>query len=381
MSALRVGQVLTGVTVGAPAHGGHFVCRHDGQVIFVRHAIPGEVVDVRITQARRKFARGDVVGISEASAHRIEPPCPIAGSCGGCDFQHVELAESRELKRLIVQELLAHQAGYDFTGAVEEVQPTPFGWRTRMRYHLASDGRAGLRAHRGSEVVALPAIGCLIAAESIRRPPADPGRPGAELLGVAASSGSAFSNPHDSSTVTEVAGGHQFKVARNGFWQAHSGAAELLLAEVLAALEPVAQEVALDLYCGVGLFASGLAAAGARVVGIEANRPAVALARRNVPHAEFVCGEVSRSLSRTPAEVDLVVLDPPRSGAGVAVVEAIVAKRPRLVGYVSCDPATLGRDLASFAEMGYRTRSVRAFDLFPLTHHIELLAVLEPANG
>lgn len=380
MSRLGVGQLLRDVEVGPPANGGHFVCRHEGQVIFVRNAIPGEVVTIRITQAQRRFARAEVVAVQEPSPHRVEAPCAIAGACGGCDFQHVEPSHARELKRQVVQELLAHQADWDFTGEVVAVAPTPLGWRTRMRYHLDQDGRPGLHGHRDSRVVPLPEAGCLIAAAPISRPAADPGRPDSELLGVAHTFGADFVSPNTSWPVTQTVGGRSFEVAANGFWQAHTAAAELLVQRVLAALEPAESDRVLDLYCGVGLFAAALDQHGAQVWGIEANRQAADLARRNAPRARFITGDVARSLSRTPRRVDLVVLDPPRSGAGPVAVEAILAKRPRRIGYVSCDAATLGRDLSQFAELGYRTLTVEAFDLFPMTHHVELFAVLEPAD-
>ncbi|MFZ0530228.1 MAG: TRAM domain-containing protein, partial [Propionicimonas sp.] len=189
MSLLIPGQVLTEVEIGPVAHGGHFIARVDGLVILVRHAITGELVDVRVTEVGRRFARGEVIAVHRPSPHRVAPPCAIAGRCGGCDFQHVEPAHARELKRQVVAELLAHQAGYEFTGEVAEVPPAPLGWRRRMRYHLDAEGRPGLLGHRSADVVALPGPGCLIADPSIAHPLADPGRPGGQVLAVAASSG------------------------------------------------------------------------------------------------------------------------------------------------------------------------------------------------
>ena len=160
LQPLAPGRVLTGVEVGPVAHGGHFVARVEGQVVFVRQAITGEVVDVRITESGKRFARGEVVAVHTASPHRVQPPCAIAGRCGGCDFQHVEPAHARELKRRVVAELLGHLAGYEFTGEVIEVPPSPLGWRRRMRYHLDASGNPGLlaTARRGRATT-----GCLIA--------------------------------------------------------------------------------------------------------------------------------------------------------------------------------------------------------------------------
>lgn len=378
MSDLQPGLVVAGIEIGPVAHGGHFVARHQGQVIFVRHALPDEVVDMRITAVTRRFARGDVVAVHKASPHRVVPPCPIAAECGGCDFQHVEPGHARELKRRVVAELLGHLAGYDFTGTVEEVPPSPLGWRRRMRYHLDPDGRPGLRAQRSSDVVPLPEGGCRIADPSIANPPADPGRPGAEILGVAGADGAGFRVPGEPGVVREQVGELSFLVDADGFWQAHAGAPRVLIGRVLDGLQPRPGERALDLYCGVGLFAGALAARGAAVWGVEANRRAVELAARNVPSGEFVAGDVARRLARLPREVDLVVLDPPRTGAGAPVLEGILARRPRAVAYVACDPAALGRDLRTASSLGYQPTSVTAHDLFPLTHHVECVAILEP---
>ncbi len=378
MSGLQPGEVVGGLEVGPVAHGGHFVARHEGQVIFVRHALTDEVVDVRITGVNRRFARADVIAVHRANPHRVAPPCPIAAECGGCDFQHVEPAHTRELKRRVVAELLGHLAGYEFTGDVEEVPPSPLGWRRRMRYHLDGDGRPGLRAHRSSQVVPLPGNGCRIADPAIAVPPADPGRPGGELLGVAAAGEQGYFLPGAAATVTETVGEQSYLVGVDGFWQAHAGAPRVLTDRVLAGLAPRSGERALDLYCGVGLFAGALTARGVQVWGVEGNKPAVQLAARNVPSAEFVAGDVARRLPRLPASADLVVLDPPRTGAGAPVLEGIAARRPRAIAYVACDPAALGRDLRTAAGLGYEPTSVTAHDLFPLTHHVECVAILEP---
>ena len=369
--------MLTGVEVGVVAHGGHFVARHEGFVLFVRGAIEGEVVDVRVTEVAKRFARADVVSVRTPSQHRVEPPCPIAGACGGCDFQHVEPAWTRELKRRVVAELLEHLGGVNFEGPVEEVLPSPFGWRKRMRYQHAADGRPGLRAHRSAEVVPLPQEGCRLAVPAIASP-ASSGEPGTELLAAAANSGAAFyaAEAADASVI-EHAAGRDYEVAADGFWQAHVAAPHVLVEAVLEGLRPRRGEVALDLYCGVGLFAGALASAGCRVTGIEGDRGAVERAAHNVPEARFLAGDVARRLRQVRGPVDLVVLDPPRTGAGAVVLGQVLRLGPRSVAYVACDPAALGRDLATAGELGYRPRSITAWDLFPMTHHVECLAILE----
>ena len=375
---IAVGDVITGLEVGTVAHGGHFIARHEGQVIFVRHALTGELVDVRVTEKSKRFARADVVAVHRASPHRVVPPCPIAGRCGGCDFQHVEPPHTRELKRQVIAELLAHLAGYEFTGEVTEVLPAPLGWRRRMRYHLDYAGRPALLAHRSPELVLLPAQGCLIADPGIARPPADAGRPGGELLAVAGEVPLFVAPGRNAHPVTEVVGERSYQVALDGFWQAHAAAPEVLVAAVLAGLAPQPGETAFDLFCGVGLFAGALAAAGAEVWGVEGDRQAVEFARKNIPTGTFVAGDVARRLAGLPESADLVVLDPPRAGAGPVVLAAVAARQPRAIAYVACDPAALGRDLRIAAGLGYEPVSVRAYDLFPMTHHVECVAILEP---
>jgi tRNA/tmRNA/rRNA uracil-C5-methylase (TrmA/RlmC/RlmD family) len=354
------------VEVGPVAHGGHCVARHEGRVIFVRHALPGERVMVRVTDDRHdRFWRADAVEILSPSPDRVEPPCPIArpGLCGGCDFQHAALPAQRRLKTAVVAEQLRRLAGIEWTGEVAEAS-TPdtvdgLHWRTRMRYVTDEAGRVGLRAHREHRVVPLPPGGCRIAA------------PGA-LTG-------------DEGIVAEVAAGRRWAVDAAGFWQVHPAAADTLVGAMIDGLRPEPGERALDLYAGVGLFAGALGDAGCKVWAVEGSRAAAALAEQNLADvAERVtvrAGRVERVLRALPHRVDLVVLDPPRTGAGRAVIAAVLARRPRAVAYVACDPAALARDLATAAELGYDPDRITAYDLFPMTHHVECLAVLTPRSG
>ena len=179
-------------------------------------------------------------------------------------------------------------------------------------------------------------------------------------------------------TMTAHVGQRRWKVGAGGFWQVHPGAAEALADAVVGGLKPHQGDEALDLYCGVGLFAGLLADRGVRVRGIEVSRQAVALARRNVPGGHFTAGRVERALPRMSAKANIVVLDPPRKGAGKAVVQAVARTSPRAIAHVACDPAALARDLHLFDVNGYAPRSIRAFDVFPMTHHVEAVAILEP---
>ncbi|AQP44353.1 class I SAM-dependent RNA methyltransferase [Tessaracoccus flavus] len=367
------------------AHGGYVVGRHEGKVIFVTGGLPGERVIAEVTERGRSFDRGHVVDVLEPSVGRVEPPCPIAGQCGGCDWQHADQATQLGLKTAVVAEQLQRLAGIEWDGSVEAVPGGLTDWRTRVRYAVTDDGRVGFRARRSHEVVPLPPQGCLIAADG----------PSVEELDGYANLGEDVRVTVADGSVTVLAGrmvvgpdpvfqrvgGRRYAVTADGFWQVHPEAAETLSRAVLDGLRPQRDERALDLYCGVGLFAGALVDAGCVVVGAEMGRAAVELARRNVREARFVTGPIERAQRDLPDWADLVVLDPPRKGAGASVVRAIAEREPRAIAYVACDPAALARDLATFAREGYSPVSIRAFDLFPMTHHVECVAILHPDHG
>jgi len=333
--------------------------RHDDRVVFVRHALPGERVVVQVTEGSDgdRFWRGDAVAVVEDSPDRVAAPCAYAGPgrCGGCDFQHVTPAAQRQLKATVVREQLSRLAGLELAVVVEEVLPV-LRWRSRMRYLSLPGGARGLHAHRSTEVVEVE--DCLI----------DAGR-----------------SERDTETVSTSYGAHDFRVGRRGFWQSHVEAPRALVEAVLSQIRPRTGERVLDLYAGVGLFAAFLADAvgeSGTVVAVEGSRMAWRDASANLPSwVRVEHGPVDGVLAAAYDEpFDLVVLDPPREGAKRRVVQQIVDRRPRAVAYVACDPAALARDLATFAELGYELRDLRAFDLFPMTHHVECVALLEPGQ-
>ncbi|HEV2796724.1 MAG TPA: methyltransferase [Nocardioides sp.] len=377
--------------VGPVAHGGHCVVRlpePESRVVFTRHALPGERVVVEITEGTDgdRFWRGDAVAVLQPSPDRVEPPCPYAGPglCGGCDFQHVAVPAQRDLKTTVVREQLVRLGRLDpgsalVSGLQVEAVPVPgrdddgLRWRTRQRYAVAPDGRPAMRAHRSHELV--PVDDCLIAVEEARPRAGAPHRRHGEW---SPGQPEAMTSAHD---VTVGSATHPFSVASDGFWQVHPEAPRVLVEAVLDLLRPAAGERALDLYAGVGLFARFVGeATGARVVAVEADRAACQHARGNLAAlktAQVECGPTDRVLRAGLDEpFDLVVLDPPREGAKRAVVEQVVDRRPRAVAYVACDPAALGRDVAIFAEHDYELTAIRAFDLFPMTHHVECVALL-----
>ena len=392
------------VTVGPVAHGGHCVARLDGQVVFVRHALPGEVVRIRVTDRTRRFLRADAIEVLEPSPDRVTPPCPLArpGLCGGCDFQHVSDEGQLTLLTDVVREQLQRLAGLEWDGRVEAVGPL-LDWRTRVVWSVAENGMAGLRRHRSHEVI--PVEHCLIAhpgLPDVSRQLWDEPRvesivssTGQRLLvtdatigdeleasvdGVVASDGSVRAG---TGTLVEEVKGRRFEVSGSGFWQVHPASATTLVDAVLECADVRPGDRVLDLYAGAGLFSAFLAPACApgELVSVEGNRHASNDARGNLAdlaNASIVHAPVERALKRglLGERADVVVLDPPRTGAKNAVA-AIAALEPRRIVYVACDPAALARDLATFAELGYRLDSLRGFALFPMTHHVECVASLE----
>ncbi|MDN5769536.1 MAG: class I SAM-dependent RNA methyltransferase, partial [Microlunatus sp.] len=181
--------------------------------------------------------------------------------------------------------------------------------------------------------------------------------------------------------LTEHAAGRDFLLDAESFWQVHPAAADTLVGAVLDGLRPGPGERVFDLFCGVGLFTGALVDAGCRAWGVEWSKSAITHARHNVPEARFTAAKVDRALRTLPKRTDLVVLDPPRAGAGRTVVNAVLTRRPRAIAYVACDPAAFARDLRRALDGGYRPTSLRAFDLFPMTHHLEVVAILEPETS
>ncbi|HVW80431.1 MAG TPA: TRAM domain-containing protein [Mycobacteriales bacterium] len=372
---MTVGAVLE-LEIGPVGHGGICVAHAaDGRAVLVRHALPGEKVRAVVTEQKSSYLRADAVEVMTASPHRVVPPCEFAGPgrCGGCDWQHVELSEQRALKAEVVAGALRRTAKLEREVVVEPVpgDRDGLGWRTRMRLAVGPDGGAGLHRHRSTEIEHI--THCLIAHESL--PVAsvlEQTWPDVEAVDLQASD-------------EEVAGGRRYRIPEGGFWQVHPGAPDALIDAVLGFLDVRPSDRCLDLYGGVGLFAGALAPLAPRghVVLVESHRAAAAAAVANLAdlsNVEVVADDVARWLRRGRARADVVVLDPPRKGAGAPVVEAISAMQPRQVCYVACEPASLARDIATFEASGWSLTGLRAFDLFPMTAHVECVALLEPAT-
>lgn len=403
---------ITGV-----AHGGIFVGRHEGRVVFVPDTLPGERVRVRLTDTRKKaFWRAEALEVLEAAPER-RPHVWASASierapeerAGGAEFGHISLAHQRALKERVIRESLERVGRMDLpvevyaAGADETADGT--GWRTRVSLHVDHDGRVGPFAPRSHRVVETPDLP--LATDAVARAAAEL-RGGAagriDLVQPADGRVRVLPRPDEARSplpaevVEERVGERTFRVDSGGFWQVHRLAATALTDAVtervrttVGELDPDATH--LDLYGGVGLFAAALADAGGattRVVSVESDARATEHAGENL--AEWVgaraeTARVDRYVGRLVAEASerererlsrgVVVLDPPRAGAGREVVEGLVTLGPTAVVYVACDPVALARDLAIFAEHGYRADGgIRGLDLFPNSHHVEAVVAL-----
>lgn len=401
------------------AHGGIFVARHEGRVVFVSDTLPGERVRARLTEDRHSsFWRASAVKILEPSPHRREHIWSEAAidrepgqRAGGAEFGHIELTEQRRLKQQVLTENLERMASVLSTdeGVDSTVRAIPgnadgTGWRTRVRLQVDDAGRMGpfsARSHDVIETDSLPLAvpGIEAAARELRAASGSATRLSAGSVDLVAPSAGpvrvvAQDGPRGE-TVYEQVGARTFALELGGFWQVHVEAAATLggaVGELLdeARFDPSAQN--LDLYGGVGLLAAAVLdrfGTATAITTVESEAAATGHARENLresPAAEAVTRRVDRYLSelrksstakdRGRLRRSSVVLDPPRSGAGRQVVDQLVALEPAQILYVACDPVALARDLGVFRRSGYAVQRLAAYDLFPHTHHVEAVALL-----
>jgi tRNA/tmRNA/rRNA uracil-C5-methylase (TrmA/RlmC/RlmD family) len=399
--SLRIGEIFT-VEIEKVAHGGHFIARHEGVVIFVRHAIPGEIVEVEITALEKSFVRAEIKAIIEPSGHRVLAPCQFAhpGGCGGCDFQHIESAHQRQLKSDVIAEQFARIAKMEIDVEVEEVSSS-LQWRTRYAATTNNQSELGFKGTRSHEVVPISHCPVLIPEidfETISRVVIKP----SSRVEVALSSrgertislSPIRSNRLEKNPPVEIVEGHsalhyevqtssgplKFQVSQGSFWQSNVNAPETLVEAVRGFAQTREGDHIIDLYGGVGLFAKALIAGigeSGRIDLVEASASATRDAQQNFRDYRNVTvhrGDVAQLISHFES-ADIVLLDPPRTGAGADVLSAIAEMAPRSIIYIACDPAALARDTGYLRDFGYQLHSIRAFDLFPMTHHIESVAL------
>ena len=371
--------------------GGMGLAHADGKTVFVALAAPGDRVRVRVEREQGNVLFASIEEIVRPSPLRIEPPCPYFGRCGGCDFQQLTYETQLAAKAGIIRDCLHRIARLENVPEIV-VTPSPNDWRYRMRatWQIDRELRRVGYYERGSRRV------CDVADCAVLMPELQ-----AALEQVRATEWNEF--PDDLKHLDAVAGengvslspafarfetnelsltvrGETYNYNAGTFFQINPS---LLAPLVEFALNDAAGETALDLYCGVGLFTLPLSRQFAKVVGIEANTAATRFARRNLQRAGLTNASVTtasvtdwfRSGARGP--IDFVLLDPPRAGAESAVIKGILNLKPAQISYVSCDPATLARDLKKLIAGGYLIEKIRAFDLFPQTHHVETVVRLK----
>jgi tRNA/tmRNA/rRNA uracil-C5-methylase (TrmA/RlmC/RlmD family) len=396
-STLKTGDLVQ-VTIEKVAHGGHFIARHDGAVIFVRHAIPGEKCTIQITSTGSSFNRADVVSVEAPSEFRVQAPCSFAhrNGCGGCDFQHISVDHQRILKSDVIAEQFSRIAKMEMRVEVEEVGESTH-WRTRAIATTDRNGKLGFYKSRSHSIA--PVTDCIICVDGMNfneiasrdlkgdiRVEISASNTGERSIALAPARGEEKARLTEGPAVLhENVLGRTLEVSQESFWQSHKKAPEVLTQAVLEFAQLKSGEHVLDLYGGVGLFSAAiLEAVGStgHVDLIEGSKVATADAGRNFAafsNITIATGDVAKLLPRITA-ADVVVLDPPRDGAGKEAVAHIARLAPRAIVYVACDPAALARDTAYLADHSYSLVKVRAFDLFPMTHHIECVALYARAE-
>jgi 23S rRNA (uracil1939-C5)-methyltransferase len=340
--------------------GGDGLAREDdGRVVFVRGALPGERVEVRLTEERRDFARAEITRVVEPSPDRVAPPCPfVAAGCGGCAWQHIAPEAQARYKRDIVVDALRRIGRVEEPPVDETIALPASGYRTTVRVAVTPDGRPAFRKHDSHDLVVVD--DCLVAHPTIAAQLRDGRWPGEHEITLRVA---------DAETIA----GRTYAVSPDSFFQIRPDGAEVLVRLVTDALVDHGVASVVDLYAGVGLFAGAAHDRGIEVrAAVESSRAAVADARRNLEGVtEVVRADVGK-WDGTP--VDGVIADPSRKGLGKDGVATVVACLPRVVVLVSCDAPALGRDAHLLHQAGFVLERSSPVDLFPYTPHVEVVS-------
>ncbi len=411
------------VEITAMTFGPYGVGRLDGKAVMVPHAAPGDLLEVTVVRERAGYLIARAERVLKAGAARRTPPCPYLPRCGGCDWQQIAYPEQARFKAEVIAATLNHALGLELDPTtLIEPAPAEFGYRARIRYQTGRGGRLGFYEAGSRRLVEVEH--CMVAAAEIRMPRefaaeiecedievvADRARevlvahlarpPGtavlerarrlverdARIAGVVLRAGGGREVIGEVSITVALEPGLELEVEADLFSQVNRAQNLKLVAAVMEMAEAGADARVLDLFCGAGNFSLPAARRGAAVMGVDAEALAVAAAARNaarlgLKRAEFAAmeaAELARFLLRARYRPGVVIMDPPRSGARELIGPLLRMRAPRVI-YVSCDVATLARDLRALCAGGYRIAAVRAFDFFPNTHHAEVVAVLTSA--
>jgi len=373
--------------------GGVGLAHADGQTIFVSLAAPGDVVRIQIDRTRGKVAFASIIEIIKPAPARVEPPCPYFGRCGGCDFQQLDYQAQLKAKVEIIRDCLHRIANFELP-AEFKIQPSPNQWhyRARANWQVDPETRELGYFERGSRRVCDVAECAVLVPElqgtleELRAHLGNGSFPAGarNIEAVAGDEGlslapgwAGFQTKH----VSRKLGDYTYHFSADIFFQINQ---ELIGPLIANAIGDARGTVAIDLYCGAGLFTVPLTARFEKVIGVESNPLAAKFALRNLQSAKLSNARIHTApvgiwlndQSTQSAPVDFVLLDPPRAGAETTVIKGILALQPRHISYVSCDPATLARDLKKLLAGGYSLEAVNAFDMFPQTHHVETVVHL-----
>jgi 23S rRNA (uracil1939-C5)-methyltransferase len=407
------------VTLDRWAFGGEVMGRlPDGRALFVPFSMPGETVRVRLVEEKRGFARAELLEVVKPSPDRIEPRCKHYQVCGGCHYQHLPYTEQVKAKEIILKDQLT-RIGKLPTELVDATckpiisAPAEWHYRNNLQFHLDHHGNLGFQAARAKQIV--PIDECHLPQEAILElwqkldfePIPDLRRVGLrvgvedELMLILESDsdeGVEFSldipiaavqlGPNTTHVLSDTAflpmevSDEEFRVSAGAFFQVNTAMAEALITHLIEILPLLPTSVVIDVYCGVGLFSAFIAPKVARLIGIEQSPNAVEDFLYNLgayEHVEVYQASAEDVLPELEVTPDVVLVDPPRAGLDKRALDAILAMQPNTIAYISCDPATLGRDAKRLTAGGYRLVQVTPFDLFPQTYHIESISLWERA--
>jgi 23S rRNA (uracil1939-C5)-methyltransferase len=426
-------EIISGLEITALTHGGRGLGRHDGKAVFVPLTVPGDTVTCRIKRSKKNFLEAELVEITKSSSARRHFPCPYFGQCGGCQWQHLPYLEQARWKEALFKDQLVRQ-GIAAEGVIKQIVAAPDEWHYRNRVQfkcsMTADGLVmGFYRHGSHFVVDVDL--CMLLRPEIQQVynllrqelPHCPVSDAVPQVDVAVGDDeqvrvllhalphaktnvkvwlrdfaekhnlNACLQPGRKEAIRSVAGDPNLKVivgqpelrleyGAGGFAQVNSAQNKKMVDSMLSLLELTGQEKVVDLFCGMGNLSLPIARRAAKVIAVEDYAPSIKSARHNaevngISNAEFHIGDAATFLGRFgKGDLDLVVLDPPRTGS-FATVKKLLDVMPERILYVSCDPATLARDLKQLVHNGYEVVSAQPFDLFPQTWHVESMTLLK----
>ena len=406
------------VTPTVCVYGGEALARlPEGRAVFIPYVLPEEKIRIRLVEEKERYARAELLEVISPSSARIKPRCPHFTQCGGCHYQHIPYLDQLHIKQSILQNQL-ERVGKLVDPPVEDMVPSPSAWnyRNHIQFHISEEGNPGYLKHRSNQVVAIQE--CHLPEDSINDiwPSLDTeyipgldrisfrsGEGGQDTMIVLESSdpkpiefvvdlplsavhqgpGGEIVLAGDDFTIIEVHG-FPFVVSAGSFFQVNTGVAELIVDYLIDALPLAEDTVLLDVYCGVGLFSVFLAPLVKQIIGFESDPSAAEDFLYNLAGFDTVklydlpAEDILPDLEISP---DVILLDPPRAGISKKVLDGVVSLKPKTIAYISCDPATLARDVFRFHKQGYQLQSSTPFDMFPQTYHIESVNLFQRIIG